>query len=218
MLKFVFSFCRSLRQTQKYPSRCCPHSGPCAAGLREATHARLLGTAPVARARGSALRRPGAGSQSPPHGSLSPTTPRRGAKASCNPRQPHRTSSSLFPELTDNDRRVAMVTGKLLHSRESPALPHFRLLRPELVPKSPRFRSTTLPGAASLPPAGVSSRLSPDAAGAAWPAGRGGESGVGDLAILQTPAPRGPVLTSLLPLSSSQPPPPPLPLSSVPYS
>lgn len=70
--------------------------------------------------------------------------------------------------------------------------------RPESVPESSRFRRTTFPGTASRPPTGASSRLRPDAAGAAWPAGRGGESGVGNPAPLQTPAPPGPCPTAPL--------------------
>ncbi|XP_055472139.1 UPF0669 protein C6orf120 homolog isoform X2 [Psammomys obesus] len=60
-----------------------------------------------------------------------------------------------------------MVTGKptlnaaLLYTRESRALLHFRLHRPESFPESPCFRSPTLPGPGSLPPAGVH---------ASWPA------------------------------------------------
>lgn len=70
----------------------------------------------------------------------------------------------------------------------------------------PRFRARLL-----FRQLGPNSRLSPDAAGAAWPAGRGGESGVGDLAIPQTPVPPGacpnvPLTASLAPPAASAPP------------
>lgn len=215
MLTFIFSFCRGLRQLRKYPSRCCPHSGACVAGFREVTPARLWGagggwkgpSGPHRRARGSALRRPGAGF---PVTRLAPEgEPRRAAIPDSLADHP---AHFLWNSPITPPASLWLLMGKRLHSRESLALPHFRPLRPELVPESPRFRSTALPGAASLPPAGASSRLSPDAAGAAWPAGRGGESRVGELAVLQTPAPPGSVLTSLFPLPSPHPPPPPLPL------
>lgn len=106
-------------------------------------------------------------------------------------------AASVFASLWLRESGPLTQRASSLLSRER-GVASLPVRRPESVPESSRFRRTTLPGTASLPPAGASSRLRPAAAGAAWPAGRGGESGVGNPAPLQTPAPPGPCPTAPL--------------------